>query len=188
MSRNVARVFDEYLVVCARAGDRAALGRLVKYWQPKLLAHAYRLTGDVEIAKDVAQDGWADILKGLPGLKESTVFPAWAYRIVTRRAVDRIRRAQRKRRTEAAFAAEPSLSDRTSEKMEIAVDRTPITCAIAELSTSQRVVIALFYLEELSVTEISVALEVPAGTVKTRLMHARRKLRAYLEGEDHGRT
>jgi RNA polymerase sigma-70 factor (ECF subfamily) len=47
----------------------------------------------------------------------------------------------------------------------------------------QRVALALFYIEELSVAEIAIATDVPPGTVKTRLMHARRKIRAILEGE-----
>ncbi len=49
-----------------------------------------------------------------------------------------------------------------------------------------RAAIGLFYLEEMSVAEVAVALEIPVGTVKTRLMHGRKKLRATLEGDDHG--
>ncbi len=186
MANHVARIFDEYLVASARAGDRAALARLVSNWQPKLLAHAYRLTGDPEQARDVAQDGWADIIKGLPRLKDTKVFPAWAYRIVTRRAADNIRRNMRKRRTEAAYAAEPARVDLSHSKMEVGADKTPLGRAIAALPPPQRAAIALFYIEDFTVAEISVALEVPAGTIKTRLMHARTKLRATLEGDHHG--
>ena len=183
MANHVARIFDEYLVASARAGDRAALGRLVHHWQPKLLAHAYRLTGDAEIARDVVQDGWADIVRGLPRLKETKVFPAWAYRIVTRRAADYIRRIQRKRRTEAAFAAEPETADTSAQNMESKAESMSLAKAIETLSPEHAAAIALFYLEDFSVTEISIALEVPAGTVKTRLMHARKKLRAVLQGD-----
>ena len=186
MANNLARIYDEYLVASARAGDRAALERLVKLWQPKLLAHAYRLTGDLEQARDVAQDGWADIIKGLPRLTQTRVFPAWAFRIVTRRAADNIRRNVRKRRIEAAYAAEPEAVDRAHGMMETSADKTPLSLAIAQLPPPHCAAIALFYLEELSVTEISVALEVPAGTVKTRLMHARKKLRALLKGNEDG--
>ncbi len=67
--------------------------------------------------------------------------------------------------------------------METGADSNPLHQAIAALPTKQRAVIALYYLEEFSITAISVALSVPAGTVKTRLMHARKKMRATLEGE-----
>ena len=56
---------------------------------------------------------------------------------------------------------------------------------ILALPPAQRAALALFYFEDLSVGEIAIALDVPAGTIKTRLMHARRALRAVLEGEDH---
>ncbi|PHS42060.1 MAG: RNA polymerase subunit sigma-70 [Robiginitomaculum sp.] len=186
MGRRLPRIYDEYLVVSARAGDRAAFTRLAESWQKRLLAHAYRLTGDAELSRDVVQDGWADIVRGLANLKEPSVFPAWAYRIVTRRAADAIGRAQRKRRTEAAYAQEPDKPDMSAVRMETGADASPLHKAIAALPTKQRAAIALFYLEEFSVTEISVALSVPVGTVKTRLMHARKNLRATLEGDNNG--
>lgn len=69
-----------------------------------------------------------------------------------------------------------------------AVDRARLRAAIASLPPDQAATIALFYLEEMSVAEVVIATDVPIGTVKTRLMHARAKLRAILEGENHGKT
>ncbi len=186
MANRVARIFDEYLVASARAGDRAALERIAQHWQPKLYAHACRLMGDAEQARDVAQDGWADIIKGLPSLTETKFFPAWAYRIITRRAADRIRRNIRKRRTDAAYAAEPETADTSFKAIERSADTTPLSRAIAELTPGQAAAITLFYIDDFSIAEISVVLEVPAGTVKTRLMHARNKLRAILKGNANG--
>ena len=183
MRRDKTRIFDEYLAAAARVGDREAFGRLAERWQPRLLRHAYRLIGDGEAARDIVQDAWADIAKGLPSLMDASVFPAWAYRIVTRRAADSIRKAQRRRRTSDAFAAEPAVEAHSAAVMEQSINAAPLSAAIAALPPDQRVVIALFYQDEFSVAEIAAALEVPAGTVKTRLMHARKKLRATLEGE-----
>jgi RNA polymerase sigma-70 factor (ECF subfamily) len=58
-----------------------------------------------------------------------------------------------------------------------------LRAAVRALPPEQRAAVALYHYEELSVAETAVALDVPAGTVKTRLMHARRKLRALLEGD-----
>ena len=70
---------------------------------------------------------------------------------------------------------------------EMSADTAPLRAAMATLPAEQRAAIALFYTEDFSVAEIAAALNVPAGTVKTRLMHARRKLRAAMEGdESHG--
>lgn len=184
MRRDKARIFDEYLAAAARTGDQDAFDRLAERWQPRLLRHAYRLSGDGEAARDITQDAWADIVRGLPSLKDAGVFPAWAYRIVTRRAADSIRKAQRRRRTSDAFAAEPAADGHSVAVMENAANAPPLNAAIAALPPDQRSAIALFYQEEFSIAEIAAALDVPAGTVKTRLMHARRKLRATLEGEN----
>jgi RNA polymerase sigma-70 factor (ECF subfamily) len=66
-----------------------------------------------------------------------------------------------------------------------AADAAKVRAALMALSPEHRATVALFYLEDLNVTEVATALGVPAGTVKTRLMHARAKLRAELEGENH---
>lgn len=187
MERSAARLLTEYLAAAARAGDRAAFGRLVLHWQPKLLAHAWRLTGDSDLARDVVQDAWADIARGLERLGDCALFPVWAYRIVSRRAADAINRRIRARRYAGTVAAEPS--EEVASNMEIASDAGPLARSIAALPREQRATVTLFYLEDLSVAEIAAAMNVPAGTVKTRLMHARTRLRAALTGEkDHGRT
>lgn len=186
MPQKTSRLFDEYLAAAARAGDRSAFGRLAERWQPKLLAHAWRLMGDSEAARDVAQDAWLDIARGIARLEETSLFPAWAYRIVSRRAADAIRQRVSRRRLGEALAAEPTPSEDSAVRIEAAADGEPLARAIAGLPPEQRATVALFYNEELSVAEIAVAMNVPAGTVKTRLMHARAKLRAALKGEHHG--
>jgi RNA polymerase sigma-70 factor (ECF subfamily) len=186
MTRRTPRLFDEYLAAAARAGDRDAFGRLAERWQPKLLSHAWRLMGEPEAARDVVQDAWADIVRGLARLDDATLFPAWAYRIVSRRAADAIRKRGRARRIGTAYAAQAPQADDAAGRMETAADARPLAKAIAGLPPDQRAAVALFYVEDLSVAEIAVATGVPVGTVKTRLMHARAKLRAALKGEDHG--
>jgi RNA polymerase sigma-70 factor (ECF subfamily) len=186
MIPQTARLFDEFLVAAVRAGDREAFGRLAERWQPRLLAHAWRLLGDAEAARDVVQDAWLDIVRGLARLDDAAHFSAWAYRIVSRRAADAIRRSQRGRKLDAAGAgAEPAAEDDV-ERIEAAADAQPLARALAGLPPDQRATVALFYLQELSVAEIAAATGVPAGTVKTRLMHARAKLRAALGGNLHG--
>ncbi len=185
MANSAAKEFSEFLAASARTGDRAALDRLIKHWQPKLVSHAYRLCGDKEMALDIVQDAWIDICRSLSSLREVVTFPAWAFRIVTRRTADVIRKKQRNRRGNAALAAEPPPVDRSDELMNASADKLPLANALKLLPKDQYVAVALYYLEGFSIAEISVSLEVPAGTIKTRLMHARRKLRATLEGETH---
>ena len=186
MTRKTTRLFYEYLAAAARAGDRDAFGRLAERWQPKLLAHAWRLMGEAEAARDVVQDAWADIVRGLARLDDATLFPAWAYRIVSRRAADAIRKRGRARRIGTAYAAQAPQADDTAGRMEAAADAGPLAKAIAGLPPDQRATVALFYIEDFSVAETAAATGVPVGTVKTRLMHARARLRAAPKGEDNG--
>ena len=180
------RALDAYLVASARLGDRRAMARLVRLRGPRLLAHATRLLGEREAARDVVQDAWVEILRGLKGLRDEAVFLPWALRIVTRRVAREIGRRQRGRRLAQAAAAEADPVQ--PEAGPDGADAARVRAAIATLPAAQAATVALFYLEDLSVAEVATALDVPVGTVKTRLMHARAKLRAQLEGRQDGQA
>jgi RNA polymerase sigma factor (sigma-70 family) len=181
MVRGAARILDEYLVAAAKSGDRKAFAMLAERWQGKLVAHAWRLTGDREAARDAAQAGWLEIIRGLHRLQDERAFPAWAYRIVSRRRARLVGEAVRGRFLAEKLSGEPEAS---APDPEASVGRRRLRLAIAGLPPDQRSAIALFYLEEMSVAEVAVALNIPVGTIKTRLMHARRKLRAALKGDE----
>lgn len=184
MQRDSERVYDEYLVVAAQGGDRAAWERLVARWQPRLLRHAWRLTGHADRSADLVQDAWVDIWKGLRRLEDVVAFPAWAFRIVTRRCHRAFGETDRERAGMRELAEVSAESDDAEGAEAIArdIDLARVRAAMAALPPAQRAALSLFHLEALSVAEIAIALDVPPGTVKTRLMHARRKLRAVLEG------
>ena len=180
MVRETARILDEYLLASARAGDRRAFELFARRWQKKLLAHAWRLLGDSDAARDAVQEGWIEIVRGLPRLRDVRAFPAWAFRIISRRCARAIGGAVRRREFAADLAAEPEVADAPESRR----DHDRLRAAIRALPEAQRAAIALHHFEELSVAEVAVALDVPAGTVKTRLMHARAKLRAVLGGDE----
>ena len=162
----------------ARLGRQSDFAALVDLAGPRLLAHARRLTDDPETARDMVQEGWVAIARGLPALRDDRAFLPWAMAIVTRAAARDLRGRIRARETVAEMA-------RTA--FEPGADPPDLRAAIAELPPGQRAALALFYIEGLSVAEVAVALSIPPGTVKTRLMHARHKLRALLTGDDNGR-
>lgn len=181
MRTQKARALDAYLVASAQAGSRSAVDSLARRWHPRLLAHARRLSGEVELAEEAVQHGWGAIMRGLGSLQDPHAFPAWAYRIVSRSCAGEIGKQVRKRRLAAAFAREPR--DAFAEPEEPS-ELDHLRAAIRSLDPPHRAAIALYHFEELSVAEVAVALDIPSGTVKTRLMNARRKLRQILEGEN----
>jgi RNA polymerase sigma factor (sigma-70 family) len=182
VNRDSERIYDEYLVSAAMTGDRPALTRLVARWQPRLHRHAWRVLGDAERAKDMVQESWVEILRGIGRLDDVVAFPAWAYRIVTRRCQRSFQRASREIVEYDSEETESGAQAADDDAGELAAELSNVTAAIAQLPPLQRAVLALFYIEELSVAEIAIATDVPPGTVKTRLLHARRKVRALLEG------
>jgi RNA polymerase sigma factor (sigma-70 family) len=171
------KALDGFLVASARVGDRRALEMLAERWDPKLRAHAWRLLGDADQANEAVQDSWVEIVRGLKRLREDAAFPAWAYRIVSRRCTRLIHKAQRGRRLAKALTMEPSPGQAEP------TDSEGLRAAVRGLPPEQRAAVALFYFEDLSIADIAIALDVPPGTVKTRLMHARRKLHIALEGD-----
>ena len=175
------RVLDEYLVVLSQAGSTDALNRLAHRWTPRLQRYAARLLGSgdgPEIARDVVQDTWVGAIRGLRRLRDPAQFPAWIYGIATRKCADAIRASMRRRRLGVLVAF-----DGTEEKgsSSIAADnRIDLATGIRGLPPEQRGVLHLFYGEELSVEEIASALNIPAGTVKSRLHYAREALKRYM--------
>lgn len=178
------RVYDAYLVASARIGDRQAWQRLVQRWQPRFLGHAYRLLGNADLAAEAAQEAWLEVLRGLAALDDAKAFPAWALRIVSRRCARLISGRQRARQTQTPLTHEQEEVSEGPDTSELHIDLLAVQKALNALSPEQQSVIGLFYLEEMSVAEVSLVLDIPPGTVKTRLMHARQKLKALLEGDN----
>lgn len=170
---------DEYLVLAAQGGNRTAFNQLVRRHHRHFVAHAWRLLGQRETAEDAAQAAWIEILRGLGSLREAGAFRAWAFRIVSRQAAKRIG---------SIVTERAGLADLTNVHPDASDPATPpspgLSRTLASLPPGQRAALALHYHEGLSLAEVAVALDVPVGTVKTRLHHARLRLKATLEGHE----
>ncbi|MEM1144545.1 MAG: RNA polymerase sigma factor [Pseudomonadota bacterium] len=180
------RALEAFLVSGARSGDAAATEKLVRLLQPRLLSHAHRLLDDADGARDVTQAAWIDILRGLPRLRDASAFHVYALRIVSRKVARVIRGKQRDRHLANDWAVtcvteEPSLGERDA-------DASAVRAAMARLKPAHSATLALFYLEGMTVSEVAASMDVPVGTVKTRLMHAREQLRHVLEVDNHDQT
>lgn len=172
------RVFDELLVLHVQSGDRRAMERLAKRWQPRLLTTARRLLGRSDDAVDCVQEAWAGICRGLPRLSDPAKFPAWAFGILHRKCADQIR-ADTKRRSRAApldddMAGAPEAPDGA---------RGDLQRAFASLSPDHRIAATLYFAEGLSLAEVAEVTGVPVGTAKSRIFHARKHLKSLLDGE-----
>jgi RNA polymerase sigma-70 factor (ECF subfamily) len=142
------------------------------------LRHARRLTGDVEAANDVVQEAWVAIAGGILRLHDPASFGPWALRITGRRCADWIA-LRRQRRARTGVLGEGSravAADRSSDEV-----RAQVRDVLRLLEPERRALMAMYYVDGMTVGEIAVALGIPAGTVKSRLAAARDRLRAALE-------
>lgn len=184
------KALSAYLVAAARSGDRAAADRVARLHGPRLLAHATRLMGEREVARDIVQDAWLEIWRSLPKLQEVDAFLPWALRIVSRRVARQIltRQKQRALAEKATLLADDIAPEAAAPSPETVLDAASeaaaVHAALAALPPSHRACVALFYLEDMRVADVAAAMDVPVGTIKTRLMHARKKLRLALKGDD----
>lgn len=180
MARSREDIQDEWLVLRIQDGDAEALRELVSRWNPRLWRHACHLLGQTDGAADALQDAWLAIVRGVPRLRDPAVFRSWVYRIVSRRCADWIRRRQRDRGVSEPAGPDP-VEASAPEADTDGDDIVALRRAIRALSVDHRLVLTLHYLDGLSVNEIARALDIAAGTVKSRLHHARNTLRETLE-------
>jgi RNA polymerase sigma-70 factor, ECF subfamily len=175
------RLTDELLVLRCQEGDIAAFEELVERWQQRLWRHAWRLTGDENAAWDALQEAWIGISRGLRRLMEPAAFPGWAYQVVSHKCRDWLRRQRRHRQIDELYSAAVQESCAPAQDQE---QYASLKDALRQLSAPDRAILSLRYEEEFDTVEIAAILTIPEGTVKSRLFHARKRLRKYLE-RDH---
>ena len=170
---------DELLVLRCQEGDAEAFQALVGRWQQRLWRHAWRLTGDESAAWDALQEAWIGISRGLGRLEDATAFPAWAYQIVGNKCRDSVRRERRRR--EAADIYSEAMQREEQEGAAAQQQHNSLKEAVEQLSGPDRAILSLRYEEQFDMAEIAAILGIPEGTVKSRLFHARTRLRKHLE-------
>jgi len=168
MSKHLSDIEDQLLVMDAQDGDAKAMEKLVSRWQKRLWLYAYRLTHNKDAAWDITQDTWLGIIKGLRKLHDPANFKAWAYRITTNKSIDWIK----KRKTNKQVSIEETRVHQRNTNNDTGVKEL-----LEKLDIRKRTVLSLYYFEELGISEISTALNIPKGTVKSRLAGARKELK-----------
>jgi RNA polymerase sigma-70 factor (ECF subfamily) len=178
MMRSREQVVDEMLVLAAQAGNTEAFERLAVRWNPRLYRHAYRMTHDAEGAREAVQDAWVSIARGLRRVRDPARFGSWALRITGRRCADWIGRRQKARGRTSTLEDVRAIAEPANGRAD---DLGRIRDALRRLDPERRALMAMFYVEGMTVYEVAAALGIPPGTVKSRLYNARQRLRAVLE-------
>lgn len=162
-------------------GDEDAYTGLMAIAGDQLLAIAYRILRDLHRAEDAVQTAFLGAWRDLPTLREPERFEAWLTRILIRACYDE---ADRGRRWSANIRALPVDGPATADATEAVADRDRLDRGFRRLPTDQRAIVVLHHYLGWSQPEIARSLEIPIGTVKSRLYYATRALRAAIEADD----
>jgi RNA polymerase sigma-70 factor (ECF subfamily) len=172
-------VSDETLVLQIQSGNYNALPELVKRWHKEFCKKAYWLTKDSDLSKDIAQDSWKIILEKIDELKDPKSFKSWSLRIVYSKSLDALRFNQRKRVEMQSYSyGKTDIEEAIIDNSDL---KTKLLIAVKELPEQQQLVLKLFYVEDYSLKDIGVLLNISTGTVKSRLFHAREKLKTNIK-------
>lgn len=166
-------------VLQAQSGSREALDELFKSVQEPLFRYIVTVVNDRHLAEDVLQEVFIRIYRKLRWLREPQAFRAWSYQIATREAFRYLKRERLwtdQVRDEGVLNVMPVAEPVYSPEL---IQQLPEL--VGDLSPASRAVIVLYYLHELSLVETAAVLDIPVGTVKSRLAYGLESLRRRLE-------
>lgn len=172
------------LVERARRGEMDAYERIVETYQGIAFRVAYLVCGDAAEAEDAAQEGFVKAFRALPRFRPGAPIRPWLLQIVANEARNRRRSAGRRATLALRTAAESRRGDAAPSPEAAVLDaerRGELLAAVNALREDERLVVACRYLLELSEAETAAALDLPPGTVKSRLSRALERLRTTIE-------
>jgi RNA polymerase sigma-70 factor (ECF subfamily) len=171
---------DTELVIRAQHGDEEAFTSLAVAVGDRLHAVAHRILRDIDLAEDATQQALLAIWRDLPQLRDPARFDAWSYRLLVRACYAEGRRTRTWTPNLRVLPAdEPSESD----GLEAIITRDQLETAIRRLSVDHRTVLVLHHYADFTLERVAQILEIPLGTVYSRLHHAMRAMRAALDAD-----
>jgi len=187
----VNQVSDEELVARALADDRAAGDELVRRYQGRVYSLVYHMVGNREDAEDLVQDIFIRAFRNLGSFQGRSRFYTWIYRIAVNLTINFLKSAGRRRGLslddlDLGVERDPSLVEMVSRRtpatdMKITELQERLNKALQALSEKHRVVVVLHDIEGVPHYEIARMLRCSAGTIRSRLFYARRKLQEQLK-------
>jgi RNA polymerase sigma-70 factor (ECF subfamily) len=180
------------LVAAAQGGDRFALDQLLRAHYDRIHAVCRRVAGSTKDADDACQEALIKIVRSLPRFDGRSSFGTWAYRIATNASLDELRKRQRRPALHAVGDDDrPEPADASAHRYDEALaDRFVLDDALDGLPEDLRIAVILRDVADLDYAEIAATLDVPVGTVKSRISRGRAALASSLRldrDHDHDR-
>ena len=178
----IGPAIDRSLIDRARNGDLDAFESIVRARMDAVYRLTSAILGDEADARDAAQETFVAAWRQMPGLRDADRFEAWLQRIAVNASRMTLRARRRRRVREIPSSEVVALASRAGSARSPG-DVVLLGEAMGRLDVDQRAILVLHHLEGRPLTEIAEILEIPVGTAKSRLFHARQKLEAALKAE-----
>lgn len=173
---------EESLVVASSEGDEHAYGKLVRIYQSRLYNFVRSMVRNDELAEDITQESFVKAYFSLKKLQNPASFKSWLFRIANNNTLDYLRKKRLPQVDVDEHIRESYVDDSTPEQKVIADSRTRhIQEALLKLKEDQRSILVMCDLQGLSYQEIAEVLDIPFGTVQSRIFYARKKLKEHLD-------
>jgi RNA polymerase sigma-70 factor (ECF subfamily) len=172
---------DDELVAAAQAGDRDALDALLRRHLDLIHAICSRLAGNPADAADATQEALIAIVRGLPRFDRRAAARTWMYRVATNACLDELRRRGRRPRLglDDTMAERPDPAPSLDRSV---TDRLTLDDALARLPEEFRVAVVLRDVQGMDYAQIAEVLQIPIGTVRSRIARGRQALATDLDG------
>ena len=174
----VEQISETEYITRAQQGDRDAFGVLVENHRENVINVVYRMCGEPHLAEDAAQTAFIRAWQNLPGYKPQASFHSWLYRIAINAALDMLRREKPTLNIDKMDLSNHQQIESQVEKRQQALQ---IQQAVRALPEASRAVLVLREYQGMSYQEIAETLEIPIGTVMSRLNYARKNLMEQLQ-------
>lgn len=178
---------ERSLIVRAKSGEREAFSLLIRHNIRRVYRAAYALMKNRDDAEDIAQETFMRAYQNMNRFDEAMPLFPWLYRIARNLCLNRIQRVTKRETELPEIDYIPYVSAGPEDSAIEAEERQRIRDAVARLPDQQRKIIQLSHFQECSYREIADILNIPIGTVMSRLYNARCKLRELLGTNEHGR-
>ncbi|MGW2562003.1 RNA polymerase sigma factor [Streptomyces sp. NPDC001514] len=171
---------DEALLSAVARGDQGALRALYERHAAAMLRLIRRLTSDQGLAEEILQETWLAVWRSADGFRGESSLRGWLLGVARRQAHNHLRRSRPQLADLAEAQHVPDPAPSVEDQLVREAERTELLSAVQTLPEHLREVLALVLVDELAYPEVAAVLDIPVGTVKSRMSHARRRLGSML--------
>jgi len=172
-----AGLYERLVILRCQAGDELALAELIRRFSPGLRLYLEKIGGRA-VADDLLQDTWFDVYRKINALQNPGAFTAWLYRIARDKAFRHLRRG----RNETVPFDENVIGELPAEEETFTPEEAQaVRAALDQIPLEQREVLLLRFVENMTYEQVAEVIGRPIGTVRSRIHHGKRSLRAKLQ-------